>query len=83
MNLMKHKRGQAIVVGIVVVFIAAIVWAALQPVLIAFLAPAAGNASARGAVTEALLIDLLPIIGWIVIILAFLAVRQIGEAQGA
>jgi len=83
MKLQKNKRGQAVVVGIVIVFIAAILWAALQPVLIAFLEPAAGNATARGDTSQALLINLLPIIGWIVIILAFLAVRQIGEAQGA
>lgn len=80
MNLKMHKRGQAIVVGVVIVFIAAIVWASLTPILIAFLDPVAGNATARGDVTQALLIDLLPIIGWIIIILAFLAVRQIGEA---
>ncbi len=84
MKLIKQKRGQSIVVGIVIVFIAAIIWASLTPVLIAFLGPVAGNASARGDATQALLIDLLPVIGWIVIILAFLGVRQIGqEAEGS
>ncbi|KKL66681.1 hypothetical protein LCGC14_2142540, partial [marine sediment metagenome] len=43
---------------------------------------AAGNASERGDTAQALIIQLLPLMGWIVLILAFLSVRAIGQEFG-
>ena len=77
--LVMNRKGQSIVVGFVIVFIAAIVWASLLPALTPILDTAAGNASASGDTAQALIIGLLPLLGWIVLILAFLAVRQIGQ----
>ena len=77
-----NRKGQAVVAGIVIVFIAAIVWASLLPALTPILDTAAGNASERGDTAQALIIQLLPLMGWIVLILAFLSVRAIGQEFG-
>jgi len=81
-KMVMHRKGQAIVAGIVIVFIAAIVWASLLPALTPILDTAAGNASASGDTAQALIIQLIPLMGWIVLILAFLSVRAIGQELG-
>jgi len=78
-RLIRQKKGQAVVAGIVIVFVATIVWASLLPALTTVLDTAAGNASASGDTAQALIIQLIPLLGWIVLILAFLAVKQIGQ----
>lgn len=79
MKALPSKRGQAVVAGIVIVFIATIVWASVLPALTPILDTAAGNASASGDTAQALIIQLIPLMGWIVLILAFLSVRAIGQ----
>ena len=81
-KMVMNRKGQAIVAGIVIVFIAAVVWASLLPALTPILDTAAGNASASGDTAQALIIQLIPLMGWIVLILAFLSVRVIGQELG-
>ncbi len=65
------KAAQVTIVGLIILGVTAIVWSVFIPVLNAFLDPAAGNATARGETELALLIGLIPFLGWVVIIIAF------------
>ena len=80
----RNKKGQMIIIGLVVMFIATIIWSILVPVLNPFLDVARDNATARGETGQALLISLVPLLGWFVIIIGFLAIvagTQTGRPQ--
>ena len=79
---MKNKTGQMIIIGLVVMFIATIIWAILIPVLNPFLDEVRDNATARGETGQALVISLIPLLGWFVIVIGFLAIVSGNIAGG-
>jgi len=80
----RNKKGQTIIIGLVVMFIATIIWSILVPVLNPFLDVVSANATARGETGQALLISLVPLLGWFVIVIGYLAIvagAQAGRQQ--
>lgn len=75
-----RKRGQAIIIGLIVMAITTILWSVFVPVLSPFLDNAAANATARGEEGTALLILLFPLLGWFVVVIGFLGIN-LGREQ--
>lgn len=75
-----RKRGQAIIIGLVIMGITTILWSVFVPVLSPFLDDAIANATARGESGTALLIALFPLLGWFVVVIGFLGIN-LGREQ--
>lgn len=73
------KKGQQIIIGLVMMGLAAIIYAVFLPVMNGFLDIAIANATTRGETSQALLISLVPLLGWFVIVIGFLGVVAFGS----